>query len=69
MTLALETLRCDHCRRQFDLGLHHYWGMRFCCRACMTAYKRRLTYETRWKIRHIDSIAASARDGVMRPGD
>jgi hypothetical protein len=35
----------------------------------MTAYKRRLTYETRWKIRHIDSIAASARDGVMRPGD
>ena len=34
-----------------------YYRMRFCCKAHMSAYKQRLTMETRAKIRQLELLA------------
>jgi len=54
MTLTPITVRCDHCRTEVGLSVHRYWRMRFCSLTCMTAYQKRLTQETKAKIRHLD---------------
>ena len=47
------TRRCDFCGGRLGLVIHRYYRMRFCCEAHMMAYCRRLTEETRTKIRHL----------------
>ena len=42
--------QCDYCRDELGSFLHLYWRMRFCSLACMTAYQRRLSPQTREKI-------------------
>jgi hypothetical protein len=49
------TRRCDFCGGLLGLIIHRYYRMRFCCEAHMMAYSRRLTEETRIKIRHLAS--------------
>lgn len=50
-------IRCDHCRRILGARIHRYWQMRFCSLACIDAYRRRLSNETRVKIRLLDHAA------------
>jgi hypothetical protein len=45
--------RCDFCGGCLGLMIHRYYRMRFCCEAHLRAYRRRLTEETRAKIRHL----------------
>jgi hypothetical protein len=45
--------RCDYCGGHLRLIVYRYYRMRFCCKAHMSAYKQRLTMETRAKIRHL----------------
>jgi len=54
-----RTLRCDHCREEFGIGLHRYWHMHFCSSACMTAYQRRLAPETKVKISQLELLLES----------
>jgi hypothetical protein len=58
-TVSVPTLRCDQCRRGLGPDLHHYWHMRFCSSACISAYQQRLDEETREKIRHLEVIPNS----------
>jgi hypothetical protein len=67
MTPSLMTVRCDHCRRELGLGVHRYWRMCFCSQNCMTAYQKRLTQETKTKIRHLEISRYSARSGGHPP--
>jgi len=53
---SARTLRCDHCREEFDLRAHRYWHMHFCSSACMTAYQRRLAPETKVKISQLEAL-------------
>jgi len=46
--------RCDYCGGHLGLIVDRYYRMRFCCKAHMSAYKQRLTMETRAKIRQPD---------------
>lgn len=52
---AARTLirQCDFCGGHLGLTIHRYYRMRFCCEAHMRAYRRRLTEETRAKIRRL----------------
>jgi hypothetical protein len=54
-----RTLRCDHCREEFDIRVHRYWHMQFCSSACMTAYQRRLASETKVKISQLEASRES----------
>jgi hypothetical protein len=45
--------KCDYCRCPLELVAHRYWLMRFCSKEHKKAYQRRLTEETRAKIRHL----------------
>jgi hypothetical protein len=54
-----RTLRCDHCREEFDIRVHRYWQMQFCSSACMTAYQRRLAPETKVKISQLEASRES----------
>jgi hypothetical protein len=54
MTPSLMTVRCDHCRRELGPGVYRYWRMCFCSQNCMMAYQKRLTQETKTKIRHLE---------------
>jgi hypothetical protein len=45
--------RCDFCGGRLGLVIHRYYRMRFCCEAHTRAYRRRLTEETRVKIRRL----------------
>lgn len=45
--------RCDFCGGSLGLIVHRYYRMRFCCEAHMSAYRRRLSEETRVKIRRL----------------
>jgi len=47
------TRRCDFCGGGLGLIVHRYYRMRFCCEAHLQAYCRRLTEETRAKIRRL----------------
>jgi hypothetical protein len=31
---------CANCGGKFGLVCHHYWGMRFCCKACKKDFTR-----------------------------
>jgi hypothetical protein len=42
--------QCDYCRKELGSFPHLYWRMRFCSLACMSAYQRRLSPQTREKI-------------------
>jgi hypothetical protein len=57
----VSTLRCDHCRRESDFGVHRYWGMQFCSSDCMTAYQQRLAPETRVKISRLDVLPSEGQ--------
>ena len=57
------TRRCDFCGGLLGLIIHRYYRMRFCCEAHMMAYCRRLTEETRTKIRHLSSRRADCAVG------
>ncbi len=49
--------RCDYCGGHLGLIVDRYYRMRFCCKAHMSAYKQRLTIETRAKIRQLELLA------------
>ena len=49
--------RCDYCGDHLGLIVDRYYRMRFCCKAHMSAYKERLTMETRAKIRQLELLA------------
>jgi hypothetical protein len=49
--------RCDYCGGHLGLIVDRYYRMRFCCKAHMSAYKQRLTMETRAKIRQLELLA------------
>ncbi len=51
-------LSCDHCRGKLKSSVHHYWRMRFCSAACMSAYQQRLSTQTQRKIYEIDGRAS-----------
>ena len=51
--------RCDYCCGHLWLFIYRYYRMRFCCKAHMSAYKQRLTMETRAKIRQLELLAHS----------
>jgi hypothetical protein len=51
---ASAQLRCDHCRGKLRFVEHRYWNMRFCCAACMSTYRQRLSPETQEKILALD---------------
>jgi hypothetical protein len=51
---ALQLARkCDFCGGRLGLVIHRYYRMRFCCEAHLGAYRRRLSEETRAKIRRL----------------
>jgi len=52
--------RCDYCGGHLGLIVDRYYRMRFCCKARTSAYKQRLTMETRAKIRQLKTFALSA---------
>jgi hypothetical protein len=33
--------RCASCGGKFGLVCHHYWRLRFCCKACKTSFLRK----------------------------
>jgi hypothetical protein len=45
--------KCDFCGGRLGLIIHRYYRMRFCCEAHMRAYGRRLSQDTRAKIRRL----------------
>jgi hypothetical protein len=45
--------KCDFCGGSLGLIIHRYYRMRFCCEAHVGAYGRRLSQETRAKIRRL----------------
>jgi hypothetical protein len=47
------TRKCDFCGGRLGLIIHRYYRMRFCCEDHMRAYGRRLSQETRAKIRRL----------------
>jgi hypothetical protein len=49
--------RCDYGGGHLGLIVDRYYRMRFCCKAHMSAYKKRLTMETRTKIRQLELLA------------
>jgi hypothetical protein len=49
--------RCDYCGGHLGLIVDRYYRMRLCCKAHMSAYKKRLTMETRAKIRQLELLA------------
>ena len=49
--------RCDYCGSHVGPIVDRYYRMRFCCKAHMSAYKQRLTMETRAKIRRLEPLA------------
>jgi len=49
--------RCDYCGGHLGRIVDRYYRMRFCCKAHMSAYKQRLTMETRAKIRQLELLA------------
>jgi len=49
--------RCDYCGGHIGLIVNRYYRMRFCCEGHMSAYKQRLTTETRVKIRQLELFA------------
>jgi hypothetical protein len=53
-TLASKSIlapsQCDYCRDELGPFPHCYWRMRFCSLACMNAYQRRLSPQTKAKI-------------------
>ena len=49
--------RCDYCGGHLGPIVDRYYRMRFCCKAHMSAYKQRLTMETRAKIRQLELLA------------
>jgi hypothetical protein len=51
--------RCDYCGGPLGLIVDRYYRMRFCCKAHMSAYKQRLTMETRAKIRQLELLAST----------
>jgi len=51
--------RCDYCGGHLGLIVDRYYRMRFCCKAHMSAYKERLTMETRAKIRQLELLAST----------
>ena len=51
--------RCDYCGGHLWLNVYRYYRMHFCCKAHMSAYKQRLTPETRAKIRQLELLAHS----------
>jgi len=54
---AIVKYRCDYCGGHLGLIGCRYYRMRFCCKAHMSAYKQRLTMETRAKIRQLELLA------------
>src|SRR5438105_14793279 len=54
---AIVKYRCDYCGGHLGLIVDRYYRMRFCCKAHVSAYKQRLTMETRAKIRHLELLA------------
>ena len=52
-----EAYRCDYCGGHLGQIVDRYYRMRFCCKAHMSAYKQRLTMETRAKIRQLELLA------------
>ena len=54
---AIVRHRCDYCGGHLGLIVDRYYRMRFCCKAHMSAYKQRLTMETRAKIRQLELLA------------
>jgi hypothetical protein len=48
--VTLAPSQCDYCRNKLGPSPHLYWRMRFCSWACMSAYQRRLSSQTREKI-------------------
>jgi len=52
---AIVKYRCDYCGGHLGLIVDRYYRMRFCCKA-MSAYKQRLTMETRAKIRQLELL-------------
>src|SRR5215831_12591892 len=54
---AIVKYRCDYCGGHLGLIVDRYYRMRFCCKAHMSAYKQRLTMETRAKIRQLELLA------------
>jgi hypothetical protein len=56
---AIVMYRCDHCGGNLGLIVDRYYRMRFCCKAHTSAYKQRLTMETRAKIRQLEPLAAT----------
>jgi hypothetical protein len=53
---AIVKYRCDYCGGHLGLIVDRYYRMRFCCKAHMSAYKQRLTMETRAKIRQLELL-------------
>ena len=51
--------RCDYCGGHLGLIVDRYYRMRFCCKAHMSAYKQRLTMETRAKIQQLELLAST----------
>jgi hypothetical protein len=43
-------LRCDYCRGHLGVSVQRYWRMRFCCTACTSEYRQRLSREPQLKI-------------------
>ena len=54
---AIVKYRCDYCGGHLGVIVDRYYRMRFCCKAHMSAYKQRLTMETRAKIRQLELLA------------
>ncbi|MGB6569066.1 MAG: hypothetical protein WBF02_17340, partial [Xanthobacteraceae bacterium] len=49
-SISSASLLCDHCREKIGTRAHDYWHMRFCSSACTSAYKQRLSPQTKQKI-------------------
>src|SRR5262249_47286197 len=56
---AIVKYRCDYCGGHLGLIVARYYRMRFCCKAHMSAYKQRLTMETRAKIQQLELLAST----------
>jgi hypothetical protein len=54
---SIVKCRCDYCGGHLGLIVNRYYRMRFCCEGHMSAYKQRLTTETRAKIRQLELLA------------
>ncbi len=54
--VTLAQSHCDYCRNELGSFPHLYWRMRFSSLACLSAYQRRLSSQTREKILMLEPI-------------